>query len=418
MTIFQRLAVVKVIVLHRWPHLDEILALRSIWRWLMKNRPDAINSNEKNRIEIVFWRYGNAPFPGAATQEEADENGILMIGCGRGEYDEHGKSGVLSAATLVLQAMGEADNAAMKPLLVATTANDFEGSGNGFALGGLIKALWKFCGDEGVAEMMKVIDFIIRTIDAVHLSSWNRVKGKAIPEDANLIKKLVARLRREAKPMVVQQIHGAHNESNRQAGGVMEPFSFVSIVKALAADKATEDEVFAWAHEVLKAKAIEDFNLGAATLELKKAKVVEVAVFGADRRFAAIVSDNLETLRAARRRDHRETEPRELADVIFIRNTRGRMVVGVRHASGLRLQESVVEAIIAAEAKKRGVSPAAVKKAGIWHLIAKQQILANGSNTAPDVPATLLTIAEIAAIVRKHLVVLQPKPAVDPVPAK
>jgi len=168
------------IITHVKPHLDELVAI-----WLLK-------------------RFGENTFPGvhSATIEYdvSDQkrnafseltNGVLMIGCGGGEFDEHpyGTDGMRKkhecAATLVAKALGLRQDPRLQGLFNYVYNNDVKGVYHRFDLADLTHQLQSSC------DPHTVIYLIFKMLDA-HLESQKifMEAGEEFRQKAKIIKTL------------------------------------------------------------------------------------------------------------------------------------------------------------------------------------------------------------------------------------
>lgn len=116
------------IVTHERPHLDEIVAI-----WLLRKFGEQMFPGI-DTAKVVFWKTGGVT-PDGRTAEEYEADGVLLVGVGGGQFDEHPttngerKQGDC-AATLIAKAIGVEDDPALELLLKYVVDNDTKGAGH------------------------------------------------------------------------------------------------------------------------------------------------------------------------------------------------------------------------------------------------------------------------------------------------
>lgn len=127
------------IITHKKPHLDEVVAI-----WLLRK----FGENSFPRIKeakVEYWQTGGLT-PDGRSPEEWESEGNILIGIGRGRFDEHNDSSSSSerqagecSATLVAKYLGIEKDPALEQILRYTLNNDSKGSSSPFDLANCIK---------------------------------------------------------------------------------------------------------------------------------------------------------------------------------------------------------------------------------------------------------------------------------------
>ncbi len=130
------------IITHIHPHLDEIVAI-----WLLLLFGELLFPGVK-RAKIVYWDTGGLT-PDGRSAEEWEAKGYLLIGIGKGRFDEHSSSQETTerqkdqcSATLVAKALGVDQEPALGLILKYTLNNDAKGSSNPFDVVDRIKLFY------------------------------------------------------------------------------------------------------------------------------------------------------------------------------------------------------------------------------------------------------------------------------------
>lgn len=133
------------IITHQNPHLDEITAI-----WLFdrsggkKNSEIKIPVRQKNgkiRIpQVQYWNTGGLT-PDGRSSEDWEKDGYILIGVGRGKFDEHNDSSNASekkpdecSATLVADYLGLRQDPVLEQVLKYVLRNDSKGGAMSFEL--------------------------------------------------------------------------------------------------------------------------------------------------------------------------------------------------------------------------------------------------------------------------------------------
>ncbi len=130
---------IKRIVTHRFPHLDEIFAI-----WLLKNFGGERFNNIANAT-IVYWESGGVT-PDGRTTEEWEADGYLLVGVGGGRFDEHptttqDRKEDDCAATLVAKYLGIINEPWLQTTMDFIVRDDLKGGAGQFDIGAIAKLL-------------------------------------------------------------------------------------------------------------------------------------------------------------------------------------------------------------------------------------------------------------------------------------
>jgi hypothetical protein len=128
---------IKKIVTHVRPHLDEIMGI-----WMLIKFGEYLFSGIGNAM-VEFWD----SLPEGKTPGQLEKEGVLLIGIGGGRFDEHPTLNAerkqdVCTTSLVAQALGLADDPALKGLLEFVRVRDLTLSGNAYDLHALIKTFY------------------------------------------------------------------------------------------------------------------------------------------------------------------------------------------------------------------------------------------------------------------------------------
>lgn len=124
------------IITHARPHLDEITAI-----WLLRKFGEEMFPGIRSAV-VEYWTSGSEAL--LKTPEQYEKEGTLLIGVGRGRFDEHPVNGQPKegcAATLVAKALGLEEDPLLQQILKFVSANDLKGSGHAFDLAHLINIM-------------------------------------------------------------------------------------------------------------------------------------------------------------------------------------------------------------------------------------------------------------------------------------
>ncbi|MBU0649454.1 hypothetical protein KJ969_05170 [Patescibacteria group bacterium] len=154
---------VKCLVTHVRPHLDEIAAIWLLRKFGKKKYPGVEDA------EIVFWTLGGET-PDGRSAQDWENDGCLLIGTGRGRFDEHpGFNGQGEscdrgecAATLVAKDLGVDKLPALKQILKYVKDSDLNGQVRSFDMAVTIQDLNRHFSD----APEKVIDWAISALEA------------------------------------------------------------------------------------------------------------------------------------------------------------------------------------------------------------------------------------------------------------
>lgn len=160
------------IVTHEKPHMDEIAAI-----WILKK----FGENKfpgVSKAPIEFWSNGGNT-PDGRSADEYERNGILLIGIGRGRFDEHPVNGESKqdecATTLVAKAVGVDDNPALEKILKFVVNNDLRAAAHPFDIAYLVR----FLHQQYPKNPQKVIEWAVEGLEAKfqeQFQFWNKTK--------------------------------------------------------------------------------------------------------------------------------------------------------------------------------------------------------------------------------------------------
>lgn len=147
------------IVTHRMPHIDEIWAILLLRMFGEKVYPGI------SQAEIEFCDPGFQEKTAKAFEEE----GILLIGVGGGDLDEHAPmNGVRKkgecAATLVAEALGLSEDPALEKVTDYVAKNDLHGGGGYLSLPHTVKLLY----EQNPEDPMVAINFATQALMAAY----------------------------------------------------------------------------------------------------------------------------------------------------------------------------------------------------------------------------------------------------------
>ncbi len=151
---------VNTFVTHHEPHLDEIAGIWAIRKFGTAMFPGA------DTAKIVPTKSGGEEFNGA-TAEELEKEGFLLIGVGRGRFDEHPNKKSKGAEgkccfDLVLEAIELQDNPSFSQIATFVRNTDLKGISQQFDLSYLVKDMHTRHPD----DLQRVIDWTMEALDA------------------------------------------------------------------------------------------------------------------------------------------------------------------------------------------------------------------------------------------------------------
>lgn len=161
----------KKIITHERPHLDEVAAM-----WLLQKFGEVMFPGIST-AEVIFWSNGGGT-PDGRTAEEYEQEGTLLLGIGRGRFDEHPNNGESKdgecAATLVAKALGVDNDLALEKILKFVVNNDLSGSGHPFDIASLSQLFFA-----QLENPKKIIEWMIKGLEAKYqeqLQFWTLTK--------------------------------------------------------------------------------------------------------------------------------------------------------------------------------------------------------------------------------------------------
>jgi len=149
---------VQKVAYHDRPHVEEIAAYVMAKIWGRKIFPGIENA------EIEFWVNGKIPgeFGGMSADELLAQKNILVLGIGRGTFDEHGTD-CPSCAHLMAEVLGIATKTELQLILSFCKLVDNDGKSMPLDLHSLINDRWDAC--ESEESLGKVFDW---AADGIH----------------------------------------------------------------------------------------------------------------------------------------------------------------------------------------------------------------------------------------------------------
>jgi hypothetical protein len=164
------LKIVKVVVTHRRPHLDEAAAIALLREYGGLDRA----------AQVEFVDAGYEDYLGQ-NPEKLEAQGILQIGVGSGRFNEHASSGLSrqkgeTSATLVAKALGVDKKPEVAYVLRIVRANDISGKMNPTDLAHSMRVKYQ----DGQSDQ-KVLEWAIEEI-ATYLRVQRRFHALAVPE--------------------------------------------------------------------------------------------------------------------------------------------------------------------------------------------------------------------------------------------
>ncbi len=135
---------VKLIITHFRPHLDELSA------WWLASRLGANLFPGIENAQLILWPAGQKTPDGRTPREWKEQEGAVLLGVGGAktkdnpdgaEYDEHGDGGENSTLTLMAGSLGLMTEPALQPLLKYSWYNDRKGKSTVWGLANILKML-------------------------------------------------------------------------------------------------------------------------------------------------------------------------------------------------------------------------------------------------------------------------------------
>ena len=159
---------VRVIVTHHRPHLDEIVSI-----WILRKFGESTFPGVST-AKVEYWSTGGATIDGR-TPEEWEADGYILIGVGRGRFDEHCDTTQIAerqngecAATLVAKALGVYEDPALEGILKYTLSNDSKGSSGPFEIASIVQVMHA----RSPENPSEAVDWVLRAIDVKYWEQY------------------------------------------------------------------------------------------------------------------------------------------------------------------------------------------------------------------------------------------------------
>lgn len=378
----QLAVVIAFLAVHIKPHLDEIVA-----RWLL------IVFGEKaypgvSAAPLIYWGAGGRT-PDGRTAEEWAAEGVLAIGVGNGQFDDHGPANTAvknghCAATLVAETLGVAAMPKLGDLLNYVRRIDATASDSPLALASLVKLMHE------VHDGQFVVDWATKALNA--LFSFDQQLVSSGRKD--VLAEVVEELGLTNDPYITKLLHQSRYDKRNV------PFSLAHLVVVL---QVVHDDVTAadWARLALQAvqHQQQQFNAAAADFALAQIEKV-VGPHGRELTLVVMKTDNPAASRYARS---------QRAGVIIQQTSAGNVQIYIYKPSGVSLEDAA-RMLRVVEQRRSGRyitcrfdelgQEGAVAGAEQWFYHREGEMLLNGSLAHPDVPPTQIPLDEIVKIVK------------------
>ncbi|NQT50015.1 hypothetical protein HQ571_04945 [Candidatus Kuenenbacteria bacterium] len=311
--------------------------------------------NDEVTAQWLIEREGTAEFLAKHAPD-----GVLRLGVGGGDLDEHPKESnghvrtkVNCTTTLTARELRIAVDSKLAPILTYALKRDTTATSEPFDFAGTIKLLHKLYPN----DPLKVI-------------AWGK-RGL----DAKLAEEKLA------KTFSVQHI------------GVL-----------MCMQSPDKPQMVAnWLLEGARAKALEQTTFLEARADFRnpdKTTCMDFELHERPRpiRIVTIKSDNPEMSKFARSKDG------GLSDVVILNKASGQVQIFTSEKAKLDMAE-VARILDYEEQKALGMTPTLMGPEGTglskrWHFMRNGQMILNGSNTHPDVPATMLSLEQVVSLVK------------------
>jgi hypothetical protein len=432
------------VALHHRPHLDEGVALS----WAKRYGAELLPGIDTCR-QFTFQDAGTASE--RMTADEWERYGRLYLGVGGGRFDEHptagtGEKKTSSCAMLMAEFLGITDRPEVRELLAYTHDNDQNGSRDGlFGLGRLTNSLNARYTDEpelALSVLLRVLDALavpeyIVSEDPISLSeivALYLIQSYGKQESASLtdLRRMIAGQKStDASPAhaIAKQL-GITGKRNPELAKLLDylkqevqtsPYSLVRLVDRLnAAYPAARQEnledgsdmvtmTVLFLIEAIVHQAYEFTVVAKKELASEKCRVRPFKVVGSRR---VLTMASLRTsCEGVKGRAFSKKLEKQHAALIQV-NPRGQIQVFVNPEHNLDLSR-IAAALRQAEQEARdirtGYSEEQLRAEGTlprvpqWFYDSKTGMVANGTLTAPNTPATRLELGKVVGIFFKHI---------------
>ncbi len=166
---------IHIVVTHERPHIDEIGAI-----WLLRRFGQDLFPGIAE-AKVIFWGNGGET-PDGRTALDWEDDGYLLVGVGRGRFDEHpdllnggARKKEECAATLVAKFLEVEDDPALEKILRYIKNDDLKGGSGSFDLGKLAQVMYQ------THDQLEVITWATLALEAKYqeqLTFWTDTRNE------------------------------------------------------------------------------------------------------------------------------------------------------------------------------------------------------------------------------------------------
>lgn len=412
--------VVKKVVTHVQPHLDEITAY-----WLLRKFGEEKFPGIES-AELIFWSQGRGTPDGRPVQEYEKKDHLFIGTAGGSLFDEHPLDGEGTredcSVTLVAKHLGIADPR-LKEIIAEVAHDDLEASSQPFDLPSIIKVLNYQHPDQSkeVVEWgFQALEVLQKPASPVKFEQFEKLVVEWLSQRFGSNQLMVGTaaaaakaLKVDGKPTLKQILGYAVSVNSRKPESKVSLLDSAVIVEAMsAANPAGFKEWLFWALDAKLAEQI-DFHETAAR-EFKRAQVITLRYRKRDLKVVVIESSCPSISKFARSKQGCE------ADIVIQRQPvsgkflKGNVQIFTNQRIGLdtrdmirliRIREQEIK-FAQGELDEEDMttdwdlleSEGTVSGAEEWYYLGGMYL--NGSFSAPDVPCTWISLDEIVEIVK------------------
>lgn len=153
------------IITHTNPHFDEIAAIWALKKFGVSLFPGI------GKAKVGLWPNGGSPDGKSASHYE--KQGYVLIGTGKGLFDEHGKHGKECVLTLVLKHLGLEDEPALRKIAKFALNVDTSASAHPFDLSSIIKCLHNMAPE----NLEAIMAWVFTALDAKYNEQFQFFNG-------------------------------------------------------------------------------------------------------------------------------------------------------------------------------------------------------------------------------------------------
>ncbi|MBI5045690.1 MAG: hypothetical protein HZC14_01635 [Candidatus Niyogibacteria bacterium] len=398
------------IATHWRPHFDELLAVA------IKQIYDG-----EEEVDLVLVKDGLKPFlmteSGMLALERIEKEGVIFLGIGRGEMDDHGQDEC--AATLMAKRLGTEKAPELRRLLKFALRRDTKG-GQPLDLDDIIAALHDLY-PENPNKVREFTDLVINAEIQEAIFRECLTQTHPIPNLEKFHANAVRLLREETEKQSAE--YGEHQEKvsgrimiylQKRQSGQIQDFDLVDTVSLLLRRKP--DQAAEWIMEAVKAEITRqtEFHVTVKTEYEKNAREEIMRVGGAELKVAVIESGHRLITKYGLYKGAGVVVKRnpETGHVQIARSKQHTQKPKWRGKGDLFTLRDVVMPLRRAEQIANGIEPSSEialsgqdgpKGAECWYYDPRIDIILNGSLTHPDMPATKLLFSEVERIVKETL---------------